>query len=108
MKRAVLALSLVAGLFALSLVGVYASGVRVFVIQPIGAIPEGMTAIVTGSPGLRFVDSPDAFCQREQGYVNLICRSSVTGAVARNGEILARFPYFEWLYGLSGAPVVDR
>lgn len=86
----------------------YAAGVRIFVIQPIGAIPKGITAVVTGSPGLRFLDSPDAFCMREQGYVNLLCRGMIAGRVVKNGRILLRLPYSDFLYGLTGAPDVDR
>lgn len=93
---------LAAGLLA------YLAGVRVFVIQPIGAIPDGVTAVVIGSPGLRFIDSPDAFCMREQGYVNLICRGAAAGRVAQNGAILLRLPYSSFLYGLTGAPDLDR
>ncbi|GAB5428057.1 MAG: hypothetical protein Devi2KO_15160 [Devosia indica] len=86
----------------------YFAGVRVFVIQPIGAVPKGVTAIVTGSPGLRFIDSPDAFCMREQGYVNLLCRGMIADRVAQNGSIILRLPYNDALYALSGAPALDR
>lgn len=88
--------------------GAWAVGVRVFVVQPIGAIPDGVTAVVYGAPGLRFIDSPDAFCMREQGYVNLLCRGAAAAGVAKNTTILLRLPYSEWLYALSGAPEVDR
>jgi hypothetical protein len=88
--------------------GAYLADVRVFVVQPIGAVPEGVTVVVTGSPGLRFIDSPDAFCQREQGYINLLCRGMIAGRVAQNGTVLLRLPYSSFLYSLSGAPQLDR
>lgn len=34
-------------------IGALAFGYRVFVIQPIGAIPDGITVVVRGVPGLR-------------------------------------------------------
>ncbi len=49
----------------------YLSGVRVFVIQPIGAVPEGATVIISGVEKLNAIDSPDAVCDR-YGTVNLI------------------------------------
>lgn len=84
----------------------YLVGVRVFVVQPIGAVPDGVTVVVMGLPGLRFIDSPDAFCQREMGYVNLLCRGMVAGKVAEESDILLRLPYSSLLYALSGAPTL--
>ena len=90
----------------LGLLVAYLAGVRVFVIQPIGALPNGVTAVVHGLPGLRPIDSPDAICEREQGYVNLICRGMTGARVARDGTILFRLPYADWIYALTGAPDV--
>ncbi|WP_173089027.1 hypothetical protein [Devosia sp. 1635] len=86
----------------------YFAGVRVFVIQPIGALPDGVTAVVHGLPGLRAIDSPDAICQRNQGGVNLLCRGITAGTVARDGTILMRLPYMPFLKTLSGAPDLDE
>ncbi|MBY5645867.1 hypothetical protein [Rhizobium leguminosarum] len=72
--RVVKVLSVIFGLVALLLVGAWISGVRVVVIQPIGAIPDGITMLVTGLPGINLIDSPDAICQRQQGGVSLLCR----------------------------------
>jgi len=83
-------------------------GIRVFVIQPIGTIPHGVTAIVVGVPGLRFIDSPDAFCMRHMRTVNLLCRGMTAAKVADEGTILLRLPYSEILYGWSGAPETYR
>jgi hypothetical protein len=83
-------------------------GVRVLVIQPIGAIPDGVTLIVFGVPNMHLIDSPDAICQRSQGGVSLLCRGMTAAAIADRGEILARLPYSEMLFRFSGAPVLDR
>jgi len=91
-----------------ALVLTYAAGVRVFVIKPIGALPQGRTVIVTGSPGLRFIDSPDAFCQRNTGNVTLLCRGSAAAAVANRGTIWVRLPYSSFLDWLAGTPETIR
>ncbi|MCT6870628.1 MAG: hypothetical protein M3Z70_02150 [Bartonella sp.] len=85
----------------------YLSGVRVFVIQPIGAVPEGATVVISGVKKLNAIDSPDAVCDR-YGTVNLICRAAVLANVADNGKILLRLPYSPFLYHLSGAPETTR
>ncbi|WDZ75449.1 hypothetical protein PWG15_12560 [Ensifer adhaerens] len=82
---------------------VWLGGIRIFVIQPIGAIPEGVTAIVVNIRGLNFIDSPDAFCAR-QGQPNLICRGMSAARVAQEGTVVLRLPYSQALYDLSGAP----
>ena len=43
----------------------YLSGVRVFVIQPIGAVPEGATVIISGVEKLNAIDSPDRECEEK-------------------------------------------
>lgn len=83
--------------------GIWLGGIRVFVIQPIGAIPDGVTAIVINIRGLNFIDSPDAFCNRH-GQPNLLCRGVTTAKVAAEGTILLRLPYSQTLYDLTGAP----
>ena len=85
----------------------YLSGVRVFVIQPIGAVPDGTMVIISGVEKLDAIDSPDAVCNR-YGTVNLICRAAVLANVADNGKILLRLPYCHFLYHLSGAPETTR
>ena len=67
-----------------------------FTIQPIGAIPDGLTLVV-----LRF-DSADAMCKRELGEVSLLCRMAALGALGDNEKkILLRLPYIELFYLLS-------
>lgn len=96
------------GVVVLSLLGAWLYGVRVVVIQPIGAIPDGVTVLVTGLPDLNPIDSPDAVCQRKQGGVSLLCRGMTAGAIADKGHIIARLPYSSVLFRLSGAPDLQQ
>jgi hypothetical protein len=97
-------LCVVFGVAILAVGGAWAAGVRIVVVQPIGAIPDGITVLVTGLPGLNLIDSPDAICQRKQGGVSLLCRGVTAGAIAKNGHIIARLPYSSVLFRMSGAP----
>lgn len=72
-----------------------------FVIPPIGAVPEGRTLVIARLQKSSFVDSPDAMCERLQGGVNLLCRGAVLGAVADNATVLLRLPYSAALHRLS-------
>jgi hypothetical protein len=80
-------------------VGLYQT-VTIFVVQPIGAIPEGKTLIISRMNNTTFVDSADAMCAR-QGGVNLICRGIALGAIVKNADIYLRLPYSKLLYLLS-------
>jgi hypothetical protein len=83
--------------------------ISIFVVQPIGAIPEGVTAIITRPDGFNFIDSPDAVCERRTGSVTLLCRGMVGGQVVRQQEILLRLPYSSTLYRWStGGRTYDR
>ena len=73
----------------------------IFVVQPIGAVPEGRTLVITRLTNLKFIDSANAFCNREMGYVNLLCRGVVLGKVAEEAKIVLRLPYNQWLYKVS-------
>ncbi len=82
--------------------------VTIFVIQPIGAVPEGRTVIMERTGDLRFVDSADAICERTQGGVSLLCRGAAIAAVAEN-KVYLRLPYSEYLYSQStGGKAYDR
>ena len=81
----------------------------IFVIQPIGAIPEGKTLVITRLNKTEFIDSADAMCERIQGGVSLLCRMAVLGAVAEKSQVLLRLPYSETLYQIStGGKTYDR
>lgn len=101
-------LAIVLVVLALSTIGIWISGVRIIVIQPIGAIPNGVTVIVSGIKNVNFIDSPDAICNRTQGGVSLLCRGVTAGAIANKGNILLRLPYSETLFWISGVPKLDR
>lgn len=100
-------LTAVAGSVVLLAVVTWLAGVRVFVVQPIGAIPDGVTVIVMNVRGINLIDSPDAFCAR-QGSPNLLCRGASAARVASQGTILFRLPYNQTLYWMTGAPDYGR
>lgn len=73
----------------------------IFVIQPIGAVPEGRTLIITRLNKTEFIDSADAMCSRDEGGVSLFCRMIVLGAVMDKSTVIARLPYSSFLYDIS-------
>lgn len=83
--------------------------ITVFVIQPIGAIPDGKTLVISRLNVTKFIDSADAVCERMQGKVNLLCRGMVLGKVGETATVYARLPYSETLYMMStGGRNYDR
>lgn len=95
---------------ALLATGIFAyTQLTFFVIQPIGAVPEGRTILIWRMGTLKFIDSADAICERETGRVNLLCRMAIMGGVAKNATIIVRLPYSETLYKIStGGATYDR
>lgn len=80
-----------------------------FVVPPIGGVPDGRTVLITRLRKTEFIDSPDAMCERIQGGVSLLCRGMTIGAVLDKATILARLPYSSWLYNIStGGKSYDR
>ena len=83
----------------------------VFTVQPIGAIPDGVTVIYhSRNPDKPFFSSPDGLCLEIQGSVTLLCRASALSAAAElmDREIL-RLPYIKWAYLQStGVREFDR
>ena len=73
----------------------------IFIVPPIGAVPDGRTLVITRLNKTQFVDSPDAMCERIQGGVSLLCRGMALGAIAQNATIHIRLPYSETLYLIS-------
>lgn len=69
--KAVIAISVLAGLGVVA-----AQFLTIFVIQPIGALPEGRTLVISRLNTLNFIDSADAWCDRKLGGVSLLCRMS--------------------------------
>lgn len=81
----------------------------IFVIQPIGAIPDGKTLVIARLNKTEFIDSADAMCERIQGGVSLLCRMAALGGVAQNSHVFLRLPYSETLYQIStGGKTYDR
>jgi len=79
-----------------------------YTVQPIGALPQGVTLMVWRASGEPFFNSPDAVCLKLQGGVSLLCRglAIVRAPVDR---IILRLPYMNWAYLVStGGLVFDR
>jgi hypothetical protein len=81
----------------------------IFIIQPIGMVPEGKTVVMLrGDKNLNFIDSADGICQRNSGSVSLLCRLSAMSTIV-NSKILLRLPYSNTLYEIStGGRNYDR
>jgi hypothetical protein len=91
------------------IVAVTWSQVTVFVVPPIGAVPEGRTLIMSRLKGTQFIDSADAMCERIQGGVSLLCRGMILGQIGQNATVYLRLPYSETLYSIStGGRKYDR
>lgn len=77
----------------------------IFVVQPLGAVPDGRTLIIWRREETKFIDSADAVCEREMGGINLLCRGAVLSGIAgeNGGGILLRLPYSETLYLMSAS-----
>lgn len=76
----------------------------VFVVQPIGAVPEGATMVyLSRGDNLNTVDSADGICLRMATGVSLLCRGMALGQFMRTyeDEILVRLPYSEWMYEIT-------
>lgn len=72
----------------------------IFVIQPIGALPDGVTIVYhSRNYVMPFISSPDGLCLEYQGSVTLLCR---LGGIGAAGELMDRkiikLPYMRWLY----------
>lgn len=80
---------------------VFLSQITFFVVQPIGAVPEGRTLVILRMNKTKFIDSADAMCEREVGSVSLLCRGMMMAAIANKGTILVRLPYSDFLYKIS-------
>lgn len=85
------------------------SFITIFVVQPIGAVPDGVTAVIWKGEDTQFIDSADAICARKMGGVSLLCRGAALSGVVNGNEILLRLPYSEYLYLLStGGKTYER
>jgi hypothetical protein len=91
---------LIAAIVAAVAIAIYTQ-ITIFVVPPIGAVPEGRTVIMLRLNKTNFIDSADAICERIQRSVSLLCRGMTMAGVVNNTKILARLPYSESLYLIS-------
>jgi hypothetical protein len=82
---------------SVALVGLFYFFCGFYTVQPIGALPEGATAIVWRAAGEPFFNSPDALCLERMGGVSLLCRGMAMGQ-APTDRIIVRLPYQNWAY----------
>lgn len=80
---------------------VFMSQITLFIIQPIGTIPEGKTLVIWKLNKTNFIDSADAMCIRETGSLNLLCRAMMMSAVISKSSVLLKLPYSSFLYNIS-------
>jgi hypothetical protein len=75
----------------------------VFTVQPIAALPQGVTFIYySRDPNMPFFSSPDGMCLETQGYVSLLCRFNALGAANDlNNRLILKLPYLHWAYLMS-------
>lgn len=79
-----------------------------YTVQPIGALPDGATAIVWRESGEPFFNSADALCLERTGSVSLMCRGMAMGQ-APTERIILRLPYMHFAYTMStGGKEFDR
>lgn len=90
------------GTIGILLIGYFMLGF--FVIQPIGALPEGGTFVFwRAGTNIPFISSADSLLLKSGSSVSLLGRAVVLGKMGefiQNKKIL-RLPYMEWLYLIS-------
>lgn len=92
----------------LAIMGLFYFFCGFYTIQPIGALPKGVTAVVWRDDGEPFFNSPDALCLERTGGVSLMCRIMAMGQGPVN-RIIVRLPYVGLAYDLStGGKRFDR
>lgn len=78
-----------------------------FIVNPIGAVPEGKTVWMFKPDRLftqeviPFICSADGILLKKMGGVSLLGRGITMSAIINNGDIIAKFPYSRSLYLLS-------
>lgn len=89
---------LVISLIVLAIIGgICYSQLGFYSVQPLGALPEGSTAVVWRESDEPFFNSPDALCLERLGGVSLLCRGMAMGQ-APVDRIVFRLPYMRWAY----------
>ncbi|MCX2589971.1 hypothetical protein OQ435_17540 [Proteus penneri] len=81
----------------------------IFTVQPIGAIPDGVTVVIWKKGDMKFFESPDSLCIQKTGGVSLLCRMRMLGNAIDKDDIIIRLPYSEYAYLKStNGRVFDR
>lgn len=72
----------------------------IFTIQPIGALPDGITIIYhSRNPEMPFFSSPDGMCLSQTGGVSLMCRGiAISSSQELIERIILKLPYSQWAY----------
>lgn len=92
-------LSTIIGLISIAVATIFVvTQLTFFIVQPIGVVPEGHTVIIWRLNTMKFIDSADAWCERQIGNVNLLCRGAILAKLGNEDIIIARLPYSESLY----------
>jgi hypothetical protein len=89
--------SLVILILFVIVLGIFATQVGFYTIQPIGAIPDGTTWLILRSQGEPYFNSPDAFCLERTGEVSLLGRAMAMQQ-APNDKIILKLPYMKFAY----------
>ena len=90
----------IATLLLLLVVGTLVARLELFSIQPLGAVPDGLTLLVWRHPGEPFFNSLDGSCERSEGALSVACRGRAIVA-APIERIVWRLPYLDWAYRAS-------
>lgn len=87
-------------LLVILLIAWFAIRPGVFTIQPIGALPEGVTFIYhSRGPNMPFFSSPDGICLEIMDGVSLMCRGmALSSTEDLLDRIILRLPYSHWAY----------
>ena len=72
--------------------------VGLYSVQPIGALPQGVTAVVHRVGDEPFFNSPDGTSIRRTGGVSLLTRMAALANGPLKDRLLFRLPYMEWAY----------
>lgn len=95
----------IAGLSVVLFCGVFYFVFGFFVVQPIGAVPDGATIFyVRAGLDIDFIESADGLAEDATGGVSLLGRMGGLAAFTREvGEDrkLLRLPYMRWMYLVS-------
>ncbi len=93
---------------AIAVVVLFISFCGFYTVQPIGALPDGATAVVWRESGEPIFNSADALCLERLGGVSLMCRAMAMGQGPAD-RIILRLPYIQFAYTIStGGRVFDR